>query len=224
MDRPTSHAHRPARAIAVARALPTAAPRLHAMLWQGLAILLLGCILLLADFARADSRLLDQARRGDATAAEMLAAQYETGSGMRQSYSEAAYWYGRAAEAGHRSAQFAYGQFLETGTGVTKDEAAAGRWYLKAARQGHAGAAVNLAGLLATGRGLPQDPLAAYRLLLAAKQFRGQDSTQSAIDANLAAIGEALPATQRKTAAPLDLAHFELAAGKGTAVAARPAH
>src|SRR3546814_21051137 len=50
---------------------------------------------------------------------------------MRQSYSEAAYWYGRAAQAGSRSAQFSYGQFLETGTGLVKDEAAAARWTRK---------------------------------------------------------------------------------------------
>lgn len=212
------------RARALARALPTAAP-----VWQMLAILLLGAALLGAGAARADSRLLDQARRGDVTAAELLAAQYETGGGMRQSYSEAAYWYGRAAQAGSRSAQFSYGQFLETGTGLVKDEAAAARWYLKAALQGHAGAAVNLAGQLATGRGVQHDPLAAYGLLLRAKQFRGQDSMQPTVDANLAAIGEALSGSQRKAAIPLDLAHLELVAGHaghaaGTAVAERPAH
>jgi len=191
------------------------------MAWQVLAVLLLGAALLLAHAARADSRLLDLARRGDATAAEMLAAQYETGAGMRQSYSAAAYWYGRAAEAGRSSAQFAYGQFLETGTGLVKDEGAAARWYLRAARQGHAGAAVNLAGLLATGRGVQRDPAAAYRLLLSARQFHGQDSTQPAVEANLAAIGAALSGAQRKAATPLELAHFELPAG--TALAARSA-
>src|SRR3546814_5084257 len=129
---------------------------------------------------------------------------------MRQSYSEAAYWYGRAAQAGSRSAQFSYGQFLETGTGLVKDEAAAARWYLKATLQGHAGAAVNLAGQLATGRGVQHDPLAAYSLLLRAKQFRGQDSMQPTVDANLAAIGEALSGSQRKAATPLDPAHLAL--------------
>lgn len=217
------------RARALARALPTAVP-----VWQLAGILLLAAALLCttllgAGAARADSRLIDQARRGDVTAAELLASQYETGGGMRQSYSEAAYWYGRAAQAGSRSAQFAYGQFLETGTGLVKDEAAAARWYLKAALQGHAGAAVNLAGQLATGRGVQHDPLAAYSLLLRAKQFRGQDSVQPTVDANLAAIGEALTGSQRKAATPLDLTHLELIAGApghaaGTAVAARPAH
>jgi hypothetical protein len=222
---PAAAAGRRARAVAFARALPTAAPDLHRMAWQALAILLLGAALLLADAARADSRLLDQARRGDAAAAELLAAQYETGSGMRQSYSEAAYWYGRAADAGRRAAQFAYGQFLETGTGLVKDETQAARWYLMAARQGHAGAAVNLAGQLATGRGVQHDPLAAYRLLLAAKGFRGQDSIQAAVEANLAAVGKALTGSQRSGAMPLDLAHFELAgAAPHSAVAARPAH
>lgn len=214
-----------ARAIAVARSLPTATP-----LWQALAILVLGAALLLAHAARADSRLLEMARKGDATAAELLAAQFETGAGVRRSDSEAAYWYGRAADAGRRTAQFAYGQFLETGTGIAKDEAAAARWYLKAARQGHAGAAVNLAGLLATGHGAQHDAVSAYRLLLLAKTFRGQDSAQPAVDANIAVIGEALTGSQRKAATPLDLAHFALATSAADdvaphdAVAARPAH
>jgi len=191
---------------------------------------LLGAALLLAPVlapaaARADGRLLAQAQRGDLVSAELLAAQYETGSGMPRNMGEAGYWYCRAAEGGSRSAQFACAQFRETGTGMSKDEAAAARWYLLAARQGHAGAAVNLAGMLATGRGVAADRLAAYRLLLQAKGFASAAGLGKTLDENLAAIGAGLPKAQRAAATPLDPAALDLRPASRTASAApAPAH
>lgn len=215
-----------------ARAAARAAARTRAgspAIWQVLALLLLGAALLLPTLlpglAQADSRLLAQARRGDAVAAEMLAAQYETGAGMPRNLSEAARWYRQAAEAGSRNAQFAIGQFLETGTGITADAAAAARWYLKAARQRHAGAAINLAGMLATGRGVAADRLSAYRLLLQAQDFPGAAGVKGVLDANIEAIGAGLSKSQRDAATPLDPAMLALdGPAAKTASAARPAH
>lgn len=179
------------------------------MLWQSAGIALLGAALLIAGLlasapAKADSHLMAAARKGDAEAAEHLALLYETGSGLRRSEAEAAYWYGRAAQAGRRQSQYAYAQFLENGTGITKDEKTALHWYLAAASQGHTGAAVNIAAMLATGRGTAMDRLSGYRLLLWAKAQRGQDSRKPQVEASLEAIDAGLRASERKAATPLE--------------------
>lgn len=196
----------------------------HAPLVLLPAMLLLAALLLLAGAAQADPRLVTAARGGDAEAAEHLALLFETGSGMPRNEGEAAYWYGRAAQAGRRNAQFAYAQFLEAGTGLTRDETAAARWYLAAARQGHAGAVVNLAAMLATGRvsaggdaaedRAAEDRAAAYRLLLWAQGLRGQASMQAMVADNLKAIGAGLRRSQREAARPLDPKLFDLVAPK----------
>jgi TPR repeat protein len=186
--------------------------------------LLLGAALLLAGLlasppARADAHLLAAARQGDAEAAEMLGTMFESGAGVRRNEAEAAYWYGRAAQAGRRQAQYAYAQFLESGTGITKDEKAALEWHLKAACQGHVGAATNIAAMLATGRGTAMDRLSAYRLLLWAREQRGQDSRKAQVQAALDAIGAGLRASDRKAATPLDPRelHARLLPGKSLA-------
>ncbi|WP_300299364.1 tetratricopeptide repeat protein [Ferrovibrio sp.] len=169
-----------------------------------LGALLLAALLLASLPAHADPRLMAAARGGDAEAAEHLGVMYETGSGVRRNEAEAAYWYGRAAQAGRRQAQYAYAQFLETGAGITRDEKAALEWHLKAACQGHLGAVANIAAMLASGRGTAMDRLSAYRLLLWAKEQRGQDSRKPQIQASLDAIGAGLRARERKAATPLD--------------------
>lgn len=200
------------------------APLGRLVLWQAIGIALLGAALLLAGLlasapARADSNLMAAARKGDAEAAEHLALLYETGSGLRRSEAEAAYWYGRAAQAGRRQSQYAYAQFLENGSGITKDEAAALHWYLAAASQGHVGAAANIAAMLATGRGTAMDRLSGYRLLLWAKGQRGQDSRQPQVEASLDAIGAGLRASDRKAATPLEPSALQARLGTAKSVA-----
>ncbi len=81
--------------------------------------------------------LVRQARRGNAHAQYKLAKAYETGSGTRQSYSEAVRWYKAAAHQGLARAQFSLGLIFEEGRPeVKRDVAYALSWYEEAARNG----------------------------------------------------------------------------------------
>ena len=74
---------------------------------------------------------------------------------------EAAKWYRKAAEQGHREAQYRLGWMLETGRG-TEQDAEAAFWYRKAAKKGHLEAMCALAGLYEVGHGVRQS----YKLAL----------------------------------------------------------
>ena len=76
---------------------------------------------------------------------------------------EAARWYGLAAEQGHALAQSRLGDFYQFGLGVPRDYAEAARWYRSAAEQGGAEAQFNLGVRYAIGRGVPQDDVEAER-------------------------------------------------------------
>lgn len=81
--------------------------------------------------------LVKQARQGSAPAQYNLAKAYETGSGTRQSYSEAVRWYKAAANQGFARAQFSLGVIFEEGRPeVKRDVAYALSWYEEAARNG----------------------------------------------------------------------------------------
>ena len=58
--------------------------------------------------------------------------------GIAKKAYEAVQWYRKAAEQGHKDAQFKLGQFLCEGKGTAKDEKEGLVWYKKAAKQGHA--------------------------------------------------------------------------------------
>ena len=58
--------------------------------------------------------------------------------GIAKKAYEAVQWYRKAAEQGHKDAQFKLGQFLCEGKGTAKDEKEGLVWYRKAAKQGHA--------------------------------------------------------------------------------------
>jgi len=98
-----------------------------------------------------------KADSGEAQAQADLGAAYAKGEGVKQSYTEAAKWYLKAAEQGNPSAQNALGELYEAGQGVGKnsyDEAA--KWYRRAADQGFASAQYNLAALYVMGNGVPR--------------------------------------------------------------------
>lgn len=59
-------------------------------------------------------------------------------------YSQAFYWYQKAADRGNADAQFKLGLLYEDGLGVTKDYGQAKVWYQKAADQGNSDAAAGL--------------------------------------------------------------------------------
>lgn len=80
----------------------------------------------------------------EAEAAKHARAQYEWGRLLQQGYagapanaSEAVRWFTKAANLGHRDAQFALAQCYETGTGTGQNRAEALAWYGKASAQGH---------------------------------------------------------------------------------------
>ena len=60
------------------------------------------------------------------------------GYGVTQDYTQAVYWYQKAAEQGTVSAQYNLGICYEKGEGVTKDKAQAISWYRMAAERGNA--------------------------------------------------------------------------------------
>jgi TPR repeat protein len=72
-------------------------------------------------------------------------------------YTQAAFWYRKAAEQGDADAQDALGDLYNSGQGVRRDYAQAAPWYRKAAEQGDADAQDSLGDLYHKGQGVPQD-------------------------------------------------------------------
>src|SRR5690606_6029406 len=69
-------------------------------------------------YLTAFSHAIERAGKGDAAAQTLLALMYEGGYGVPQNLKEAANWYGLAAKAGDREAQYAMGLMLLAGRGV----------------------------------------------------------------------------------------------------------
>ena len=69
---------------------------------------------------------------------------YENGNGVPKDYTQAVYWYRKAADQGEAIAQYNLGWCYEKGQGVTKDINQAVEWYRKAARQGYDNAQIAL--------------------------------------------------------------------------------
>ena len=94
---------------------------------------------------------------------------YDSGQGVPQDYTKAAYWWGKAAAQGSARAEDGLGVLYDSGQGVPQDYAKAAYWYGKAAAQGKAVAETNLGVLYAKGQGVPQDYVEAYKWLILAK-------------------------------------------------------
>lgn len=62
---------------------------------------------------------------------------YSNGEGVKRNYEEAVKWYGKSAEKGYRSGQYALGNAYRFGNGARQDYYEAVTWYRKAADQGH---------------------------------------------------------------------------------------
>jgi TPR repeat protein len=77
------------------------------------------------------------AERGNVAAQGCLGYLYATGSGVSQSYDDAAIWYRKAAEKGDAEAQKNLALLLTQGKGVPKNLKEALRWLRKAANQGN---------------------------------------------------------------------------------------
>lgn len=98
-----------------------------------------------------------KADSGDAQAQTELGRAYAKGEGVKQSYTEAAKWYQKAADQGNSSAQNALGELCEAGQGGLGGDEEAAKWYQKAANQGLAAAQYNLALLCLLGKGVPKN-------------------------------------------------------------------
>ncbi|WP_302983613.1 tetratricopeptide repeat protein [uncultured Muribaculum sp.] len=79
---------------------------------------------------------------------------YDNGLGTTQSYTDAAYWYRKAAEQGEASAQCYLGIMYSYGRGITQSYTDALYWYRKAAKQGYATAQNNLGYMYLNGKGV----------------------------------------------------------------------
>ncbi len=100
-------------------------------------------------------------------------AQYKLGLSYLQSrdYTQAAYWFRKAADQGYADAEDNLGVLYDNGQRVPQDYTQAAYWCRKAADQGNAGAEDNLGIDYANGQGVSQDyTQAAYWFRKAANQ------------------------------------------------------
>ncbi|KAF9968427.1 hypothetical protein BGZ73_000130 [Actinomortierella ambigua] len=82
---------------------------------------------------------------------------YMNSKGITHSDFEALYWFRRAADLGHREAQFLIGQLYENDKVLYKDNSRAVQWYRLAARQGHTEAQERLDAIVKKRRRLCPD-------------------------------------------------------------------
>ena len=102
-------------------------------------------------------RIQQTAASGDAQAQVLLAAMFDTGTGVPKDYGEALKWWRKAVEQGSAYAQLGLGGMYYDGQGVSKDYSEAVRWFRKAAEQDNAYAEGNLGVMYDNGIGVPKD-------------------------------------------------------------------
>jgi len=90
---------------------------------------------------------------------------YDSGTGVPQDNTEAAWLFRLAADQGYAHAQSNLGVMYANGTGVPQDFTEAARLFRLAADQGYAGAQCNLGVMYGSGSGVAQDSAEAARLL-----------------------------------------------------------
>ncbi|WP_339023393.1 DUF2971 domain-containing protein [Aeromonas salmonicida] len=88
--------------------------------------------------------LIEKAEAGDKIAQYNLGLKYRLGKGVKQSNSEAADWFLKAAINGNTNAQCNLGWMYRNGRGLDKNDSEALAWYHKAAEKGNALAQSNL--------------------------------------------------------------------------------
>lgn len=106
-----------------------------------LALLTMGLMLTgrttLASDAATYNTTLPLAQNGDPEAQYTLGNHFTQGNDAEKDLKQAAFWYFRAALAGHADAQYHLGLMYDSGLGVAQDYTQALTWYGKAAAQGH---------------------------------------------------------------------------------------
>jgi TPR repeat protein len=128
------------------------------------------------NYAQALPLLLESAKRGNSRAQALLGNMYGDGRGVPQDFGQAMEWYRKAAEQGHRFAQYSLGLGYMTGLGgLPEDDAKAARLYDASARQGLPEAQAELGIAYEFGFGVPRNrQTAIYWLDQAARQGHGR--------------------------------------------------
>lgn len=117
-------------------------------------------------------KLLPLARRGDAEAAYLLGRlYYYDEAGVRRDWRKSAYWFAKAAAAGHAGAQYKLGGMYYTGRGVAQDLDKAILWWTQAAHQMHPEALNNLGALIRVGAGVKLDQDLGFALQILAAEL-----------------------------------------------------
>ena len=83
------------------------------------------------------NELLQEAKRGDATAQCNLGWMFYAGKGVKRDYKAAVKWFRKSAKQGYAEAQYALGMMYERGLGVRTSAVKALKWYWKATKQGY---------------------------------------------------------------------------------------
>lgn len=122
--------------------------------------------------------LRKKADSGDAIAQNNLGTRYSDGSGVKQDYEKALYWYRKAAEQGEPMAQYHIGLAYDYGNGVPVDYKIAAEWKEKSANAGNAGAQRAIGFCYENGKGVQKDVIkAVYWYKKAAEQ--GEKTAQN---------------------------------------------
>ncbi len=122
------------------------------------------------------SRLISEAKAGDAKAALALGLNYANGDGVPLNDAEARRWLQKAAEASEPLAQYRLGTFFEKGRGVDPDQNQALHWYGEAAKNGNRKAMHALGVANANGIGGKKNYPEAIRWFKAAAELGLTDS------------------------------------------------
>jgi TPR repeat protein len=104
-----------------------------------------------------DPSLLNDAKKGDASAQYKLGLAYERGEGAPIEYTKALKWYRLAADQGHAPSQVNIGLLHERGQVGPINYTEALKWYHLAAAQKNVLAQLCIANLYANGLGVPTD-------------------------------------------------------------------
>ena len=108
---------------------------------------------------------LQKAEQGNAVAQNKLGDIYEAGEKVPVNYTQAIYWYEKAAKQGNSDAQYNLGYMYYNGYGIKKDYAQAVIWFQKSAKAGNAVAQCSLGLCYKYGDGIQLNyPLAMYWL------------------------------------------------------------
>lgn len=101
------------------------------------------------------------AEKGDANYQVKLGLYYEEGTGVRQDYTQAFYWYQKSANQGNDMGQGKLGFAYLDGQGVRQDHRKAFEWLKKSAMQNNKGGQISVAALYAEGIGVRQNKTSA---------------------------------------------------------------